>query len=127
MSTLNLMQDQEDCIMELIEDWLEYYRDDFLDYCGEKTDKIEKAKNDLKDGIRVHNGKNVFGRGRIDLKIRNKCIWKTEYGGNGLYYETGCKDAFQFDFGESQIKHGFKYCPYCSKEIYVIEESKDDR
>ena len=52
-----------------------------------------------------------------------KCTW-TYDGEYYDYYYTSCGNDFVFT--EGTIKdHGFKYCPYCGKEIEENQETED--
>ena len=45
-----------------------------------------------------------------------KCRWKQDSDGN---WETDCDNLFTF-FDGGPTNNGFRYCPYCSKQINEI-------
>ena len=58
-------------------------------------------------------------------KKKSKCVWKkTRMAGEDTYYEMTCgPDGWRdhwFDMADLESR-GFKFCPYCGKEIKVKE------
>lgn len=52
------------------------------------------------------------------------CFW--EEVDTGEYYESGCnKKGFQFNDG-SPYDNGFKFCPYCGKQLKIKKPIFDD-
>ena len=59
----------------------------------------------------------------MNLTTYEKCRWMKDqyhlyFGGA---YDSGCGEEHQFQQGELEDS-GYKYCPYCGKEIEEITE-----
>jgi len=48
---------------------------------------------------------------------KTKCEWDRDNDG---CYESTCENAFEFNDGTFE-ENGFKFCPYCGREIEVKE------
>ena len=55
--------------------------------------------------------------------MKKYCEWKLHDGYEYDYYHTSCQDDFIFDDGTPKDNH-FKYCPFCGKEIKVVENKE---
>jgi len=54
-----------------------------------------------------------------DVIVVGGCVWSFDING---FYETNCGHAYQFFTDlETEMKTGFKHCPFCGKKIYNFE------
>lgn len=52
--------------------------------------------------------------------MSDTCEWEYEQDG---FHQTGCGRGFTFEEGDV-IENGFRFCPYCGKEIVVEGEAE---
>lgn len=51
-------------------------------------------------------------------KMADKCGWMLEF--DGEYHMSSCEQNFIF-YEDGPIENGFKFCPFCGKEIVIDE------
>jgi len=79
------------------------------DHVAQKFLEAEKEMNDQK--VREH----------IDSVLPDEeCKWKEAREFGDIYYETSCGGDIVFTDGTPE-ENEYRFCPYCGKEIKIIE------
>ena len=108
--------DSWDCKMQTVED---VKKEAVNEYVKSVVEELEKATQCIKiDGkptsvkaIHPAQAIEIVKQGCVDDDV---CEWKVKSN----YYVTECSHDTDVMYG---LKQDFKYCPYCSKKIKVVE------
>lgn len=59
------------------------------------------------------------------MKNNETCKWELQddWPDDQQYYSTHCDNAQQFSEG-TLLENGYKYCPYCGKEIEEVNDGE---
>lgn len=90
--------------------------------------QMDREIRKMMEEDKLKGAKNTEQQVRPDTSCKGEkmdiCFW--EEVDTGDYYESGCnKTGFQFNDG-SPYDNGFKFCPYCGKQLKIKEPIFDE-
>ena len=115
--------DSWDCKMQTVEDVKKEAVNEYVKVVVEELEEMKTIKGSMKtvtcrkwDYGTVNRAIEIVKQGCVSDDV---CEWKIEDEEANLYL-TGCQQR-QLIFEGTPKENGYRYCPYCSKKIKVVE------